>query len=149
MMRIEELLARLEKPKTAGKGKWVACCPAHLDASPSLSIKQADDGKILVHCFAGCTTDDVLGAIGVQFTDLFPEGARPAMTEDRPIKFSGSEFTALDALRCLVNEAAVVGLAAAEAAEGHVMRPQEQHRLDMAVSRLAIALAFVEDSCSL
>ena len=33
---------------------WIARCPAHHDRTPSLSISQSTDGKVLVHCFAGC-----------------------------------------------------------------------------------------------
>ena len=45
-------------------GKWngpaaMCLCPAHADGSPSLSIRQGDKG-ILVHCFAGCASEDVL-----------------------------------------------------------------------------------------
>lgn len=42
---------------------FMCCCPAHDDRSPSLSIKDADNGKILLHCFAGCTFEDVTCAL--------------------------------------------------------------------------------------
>ena len=32
----------------------MARCPAHDDRKPSLSIRDADDGKVLVRCHAGC-----------------------------------------------------------------------------------------------
>jgi DNA primase len=58
-----ETIARgLQKPKRAGPGKYVACCPAHDDKSPSLSIKDAP-GKVLVHCHAGCSQDEVINAL--------------------------------------------------------------------------------------
>jgi hypothetical protein len=47
--------------KIAGS-KWIACCPAHNDKNPSLSITQTHD-KVLVHCFAGCEQRDVLRAL--------------------------------------------------------------------------------------
>lgn len=37
-------------------------CPAHDDASPSLSVRLGDTA-ILFHCFAGCTTAEVLKAL--------------------------------------------------------------------------------------
>lgn len=62
-----------------GRGSWT--CPAHEDRSPSLSVKEADDGRVLVHCFAGCETADVLAALGRTLADLFdgprPDGWRP------------------------------------------------------------------------
>ena len=54
----------------------MACCPAHDDRNPSLSVRRAPDGRVLVHCFAGCTLDAVLAALGLRLRDLRPE-ARP------------------------------------------------------------------------
>lgn len=50
------------------KGRWhgsyaMCVCPAHADRTPSLSVRQGERG-ILVHCFAGCRSDDVLREIG-------------------------------------------------------------------------------------
>ena len=45
-----------------GSGTWMACCPAHDDRNPSLSIREAD-GKILLHCHAGCEQRDVIDAL--------------------------------------------------------------------------------------
>ena len=67
------LITRLDKVRQTGAGKYIACCPAHLDKSPSLSIKETESGKILVHCFAGCDYKDVLAAVGLHPTDLFPD----------------------------------------------------------------------------
>ena len=72
-MDIENLLARLEKVKSTGNGKWLACCPAHPDKSPSLGVKQTDDGKILIHCFGGCPVTEIVSAIGFQLSDLMPD----------------------------------------------------------------------------
>jgi hypothetical protein len=58
-------LSNLPRFKKVGKFRYNACCPAHDDKSPSLSITDADD-KILVHCFSGCTQDEVLDALRSQ-----------------------------------------------------------------------------------
>jgi hypothetical protein len=50
---------------------WVAQCPAHEDGSPSLSILRKPDGMLLVHCFAGCGVDEVMGALGLELRDLW------------------------------------------------------------------------------
>jgi putative DNA primase/helicase len=42
---------------------WLACCPAHDDRNPSLSLRDADDGKVLVHCHAGCEQSAVIAAL--------------------------------------------------------------------------------------
>ena len=72
-MSIDNLVSRLDGVKETGHGKYIACCPAHEDRSPSLAIKEGDDGRVLLHCFAGCETEDVLTAIGLTFCDLYLE----------------------------------------------------------------------------
>jgi putative DNA primase/helicase len=44
--------------RKAGSG-WTAHCPAHEDRTPSLSIRDSDDGKVLVRCHAGCDQERV------------------------------------------------------------------------------------------
>lgn len=70
-MRIEDFLSRLEKVERSGSG-WVACCPAHGDSNPSLSVSE-HDGKILVHCHAGCSAQAVVEAMGLKLRDLFTD----------------------------------------------------------------------------
>lgn len=73
MKPIDVLLSRLDKVRSTGNRKWQARCCAHEDKSPSLTITEKDDGRILIHCFAGCGAADVLAAIGLSLSDLFPE----------------------------------------------------------------------------
>lgn len=54
-----------------GGHRWVAKCPAHKDRSASLSIREGRDGRILLHCFAGCATADVLASAVLTLRDLF------------------------------------------------------------------------------
>jgi len=61
-LNAESIASALQKPKRAGLGKYVACCPAHDDKTPSLSIQDASD-RVLVHCHAGCSQDEVVGAL--------------------------------------------------------------------------------------
>jgi len=72
---LEGILARLEGVRKAGDG-YNAKCPSHADKSPSLSIKELDDGRVLMHCFAGCTVHEIMHSIGISFKDLFPEGQK-------------------------------------------------------------------------
>ena len=69
---IDLVLSRLDKVKPSGKGRWVACCPAHDDKSPSLSISETADGTVLIHCFAGCKSADVVSSAGLELSSLFP-----------------------------------------------------------------------------
>jgi len=54
-------------------GQYLVRCPAHDDHKPSLAIRERDDGTLLVRCHAGCSTVDVLDALGLCWHDLFPE----------------------------------------------------------------------------
>lgn len=73
MSNLETLLGRLEGVKQTKPGSWISRCPAHEDRTPSLALRETDDGRILLHCFAGCDTEAILDAAGVTFSDLFPE----------------------------------------------------------------------------
>lgn len=68
---MEVLLSRLEGVRKTGD-RYEARCPAHKDRSPSLSLSRGDDGRVLIHCHAGCQTKDVLAGVGMEFRDLFP-----------------------------------------------------------------------------
>src|SRR5215472_4139521 len=64
-------LVSLVKARNARAGRWVAQCPAHPDRSPSLSIREGDDGRLLLHCFAGCSPEEILSALGLKMRVLF------------------------------------------------------------------------------
>jgi len=67
----DDLLSRLTKVKKQ-RGYWVACCPAHPDRSPSMSVRDMGDG-LAVKCFStegSCTTADIAKAVGLEPSDL-------------------------------------------------------------------------------
>jgi 5S rRNA maturation endonuclease (ribonuclease M5) len=68
-----ESIARHLGAATKAGDNWSCRCPAHEDKRASLSIKDAPDGKLLVHCHAGCHQDDVINALKLH--GLWP-GAR-------------------------------------------------------------------------
>ena len=73
---INNLLDRLEYVKQSKPDHWRAKCPIHQkeqSKSRSLSIVETESGSALIHCFAGCAYDAVLGVIGLQPRDLFPK----------------------------------------------------------------------------
>ena len=69
-MQIKEFVTCFQGVKPNGNG-YIARCPGHDDRSPSLGINVAEDGRMLVICHAGCTTDDVLQAVDLEMADLF------------------------------------------------------------------------------
>jgi hypothetical protein len=73
-MTFAEFIALLHakglKPRQLANGQWLAHCPAHDDAKSSLSVTE-NDGRILLHCFAGCPVDAVCAALAISVADLF------------------------------------------------------------------------------
>jgi len=92
MTPVETLLSKLPGAKKAGNG-WAARCPAHHDRKASLSVSVGDDGTALLKCHAGCSTEAVLGVIGLTVRDLFPvrNDLKPAL-RSKP-KPSGRMFS--------------------------------------------------------
>jgi hypothetical protein len=131
---IENVLARLEshKLKKAGQGKWVACCPAHEDRTPSLSIAEGQDGRVLLHCFGGCGVDAVVGALGLGIEDLFPEDGQHTR--------SARTTTYRQALEVIKVEVALVALAARNLAGGHELHHADLERLRVAERRITGAM---------
>jgi len=123
MEPVELLLSRLERVRANRNGTWVAQCPAHDDRSPSLSIATGDDGKVLLHCFAGCGAADVVEAVGLELSSLFPE------THDwKGQRRSRVDYKAL--VNLLRHEATVMLIAAQKLSEGVVLTEDDQETLE-------------------
>lgn len=135
MSNVDNLLSRLDKVRQSSPDSWMACCPAHEDKSASLSIRHAD-GKTLIHCFAGCSVHEVIAAIGLEISDLFPPRESYGNPERRP-------FPAMDALRGIAFEALVVSAAASALLAGHPFTQVDRERLSMAAARIQSALSAV------
>lgn len=73
-MTVADFLTRLDGVRDSGHG-WMARCPGHPDRSPSLSVAEGEDGRILLTCFAGCRVEAIAAAVGLTVTDLFSEKA--------------------------------------------------------------------------
>ena len=94
---IENVLAVLGEYTETGSG-YKACCPAHEDRTPSLSISEGDDGKAVVYCHAGCTQEAVLEALGYSARGEFsPRAATPK--KDKPRKRHATAEAAIDAAK--------------------------------------------------
>ena len=72
---VDLIIARLRrngnKIKKSGEG-YLAQCPCHEDKEPSLAVSEGDDGRVLLKCFAGCRTEDIVKALGLSMAYLFP-----------------------------------------------------------------------------
>ncbi len=87
---VERVLSNLMKVKALAAGGWIALCPVHDDKSASLKVDVGRDGKVLIHCHAGCAMPDVVQALGLQESDLWPDELKRAPTSDRPANGNGA-----------------------------------------------------------
>lgn len=78
-MRADEFLQRFRAAATTEPDNWFANCPAHRDENASLNIK-IKDGKVLLHCFAGCQPEAIVAAAGLKMRDLFLDETSPQPT---------------------------------------------------------------------
>lgn len=133
-MSADQILSRLENVKRTGPGRWIARCPAHADKRASLSVRELDDGRALVHCFAQCSVQEVVAAVGLDMAALFPEREiQHGKPERRPIP-------AADILRCVAFEALVVSVAASAMLAGEPLNSVDRERLTLAAARLQAAV---------
>lgn len=74
MTPIENVFSKIEGLKPSGDSgrQWVGCCPAHPDQHQSLGVGVADNGNVLITCYAGCQTADICAAVGLTLRDLYP-----------------------------------------------------------------------------
>jgi hypothetical protein len=112
------LLDRLEGVRKRGEGSWSARCPAHEDKAPSLSVRETEDGVVLVHCFGGCSAHDVVSAVGLELHDLFPPPETPNPRRRPVIPAS----VLADRIRLHVT---VINIAATDLARGVQLSPQD------------------------
>ena len=83
---IEKILSRLPSSKRSGHG-WKSKCPAHDDRTPSLSITEGKDKRVLLYCHAGCTTESIVAEMDLQMRDLAPPAtSKHRHTESSPLK---------------------------------------------------------------
>ena len=129
MSNLNTVLSRLEKVQRIGNDRYKAICPAHDDRSPSLAIKD-DEGRLLLHCFGGCETLDVLSAIGLDFADIMPDKLTGNFKKDK------KPFYAMDILGIIKFEATLTYIYASDMAKGLTLSGSDKERALLAASRI-------------
>ncbi|MEZ5592536.1 MAG: DNA primase [Gammaproteobacteria bacterium] len=133
-----DFLHKLEHVRQTGTNRWLARCPAHEDNSPSLAIRLTDDGRWLLHCFTGCDVNEIVSAVGLELTDLFP----PTDRHHRPRE--GRPFSAMDVLRAVSHEVQVAALACSDVVAGRPLSESDLQRVQLAHDRLQNAVNIAE-----
>lgn len=90
-MQLSEILARLTVVRGPVNGEYTCKCPAHDDKVASLCVREGDDGRILLHCHARCSVQEVVKAMGLEMRDLYqdekPQGSsRKPKAEKKPAR---------------------------------------------------------------
>lgn len=114
-----------------------ARCPAHEDRTASLAVSEGENGTV-IHCFAGCQTDDVLGALGLTFSDLYPPRDRASLT---PAERSQARAAVIEAgwaaaLKTLAQDVLLLQAAAGMLAQGLPLPPSDLTALSAAAIRI-------------
>jgi hypothetical protein len=133
MSPADKLLARLQRVKRTGPGRWIASCPTREDSHPSLAIRELDDGRLLVHDFGGEDVASVLAAVGLDVCDLFPAApGAPAPPTRRP-------FNATDVLALVAIESSVAVVVCSDVLRSRTVSELDFGRLLRAAQRLGDA----------
>ena len=129
---IDKVLSALTKVRRRTIGNYSACCPAHADKLPSLSIRETPEGSVLLYCFAGCNISDILQSINLETHELFPPKERSLTAPPKLARL----LTAGQALELLESEALLVAVTAANVLHGIVLSQCDIDRLNQAAGRI-------------
>jgi hypothetical protein len=130
----DRVTSTLQKVRRTGPGRWVACCPSHKDRTASLSVRELDNGTLLLHCFAGCSVDAVVTAMGLRMEDLFPPRESTPGTGRQPER---KPFSARELLDAMSSEMRVIWVLLADMEAGKQPGPKDRQRAGIARERCA------------
>jgi len=134
---LSTFLGRLDRVRKCGSG-YIAQCPAHEDKTASLSLTSGDDGRVLLHCFAGCSASDVVTSAGLTIGDLFIRRPTSEMTfaERAALRERGRQAQWCAALNVLGLESKIVQIAARDVRCGKRLSEEDTERLILACNRI-------------
>jgi hypothetical protein len=133
MTPIELILSKLEKVRQRQPNQWSACCPSHEDKSPSLSIRETEDGAVLIFCFSGCSTKSIVDSLCINMSDLFPPKSKSGNEPKRlPRKLTSSQ-----ALEILDDEANFIAIAALNLSNQKTLTSTDLKKCAVAASKIS------------
>ena len=104
MKALDRILAAIGEGNYRPAGDGYSCrCPAHDDNSPSLSITPKD-GKVLLHCHAGCSLEQILSSLGLNKGDLFDDDGAAISSSKKQKKRHATCDDAIAAVRWSVEQ---------------------------------------------
>ena len=144
-MSAAALLSRLDRVKQTSPSGYSCGCPGPLhargDRHRSLSVRELDDGRTLVHCHAGCDVQEVLAALGLSLEDLYPPRSlsttNPYKPVERPWRFQ-------DILRVFDYELTLMAVWMADMSHGLSVTDQDRERAAQCAERILYIISEVQ-----
>ena len=134
MNAINAVLDRLHRVKATKPGQWMAACPCcESRRGRPLAVTERED-RVLLHAFCGCSTEDVLGRLGLSVTDLFDA---PIQHRHEP---SVPRIPAAEVLASLSMEATILAVIASDLLN---QREIDWQRLATCVTRITHAADYI------
>jgi hypothetical protein len=144
-MSAEAILSRCQNVRKTGPGRWICSCPAHEDKNPSMNVRELPDLKVLMICRAGCTNREIVEALGLHWSALFPESDIGRSTYD-DFKREAARIPWRDVLEAVAFEAQLTAIAASNLKAGVVLSQEDLDRLWQAAVRLNRAVEMTHGS---
>lgn len=136
--KLNTFLSHLDGVHKSGDGFRVRC-PAHGGKNTgTLSVGETDEGKILIKCWAGCSAHEVLSAIGLEMTDLFPERLTHHSTPEQRRKWKQDALHRdwTEFLNIAAFEMNIIYVAGLQIRAGNPLSDEHKTRLDAALNRI-------------
>ena len=114
--------------RETGNGQYSCRCPAHEDKSASLGIKEGDENRILLNCFAGCDVKSILESVGLDWKDILPD--------NKLYQAEKHKFNPFAVLKMIRDEVLIIGLASADIRKGKALNDEDHMRLMKAVGNV-------------
>ena len=136
--KLNTFLSYLDGVHKSGDG-FRSKCPAHEGDNDSiLSIRETEDGRVLVKCFYGCEVKEVLSAIGLEFADIMPERLTHHATPEQRRKWKQDALHKDWAgfVNDLLYESRIVHLANQQIRRGEPLDDEKNERLDLSLERI-------------
>ena len=114
--------------RETGSGQYSCRCPAHEDKSASLGIKEGDEDRILLNCFAGCDVKSILDSVGLDWKDILPD--------NKLFQAEKHSFNPFAVLKMIRDEVLIIGLSSVDIRNGKPLNDKDHDRLLKAVANV-------------
>jgi len=129
---ITKILTKLTKVSQRQPDQYSACCPAHADKNPSLSVRETPEGAVLMYCFSGRQVSEVVNALGLEMSDL----SLPRQASGYEPKRTPCLLNAGQALELLTNETNLLAVVTGNLLHGVALNQDDVIRITQAAGRI-------------